>query len=1023
MRTTLTGLDRFMMSRLIVSVALSVCFAPAVLHSQPPVLRESPLAPAESLAQIELDSNFQARLLAHEPQVIDPVDAAFDDRGRLWVVEMQDYPFRTDATPNGRVRVLTDADGDGVFEASQVFADQLEMPTGIALWKDGVVLTLAGQLVWMRDTDGDLCVDSQQVWIEGFSRDNEQLRANHPRLGPDGKWYIASGLRGGNVVTGADFITNDAVPLALGSRDVRFTPQTKTLEPITGPAQFGLCFDTLGRRLFCSNRNPAVLVRFEQEDLNGNPLAGLIPSVIDVIPAGEQSHVYPVVNAWTTSNLHAGQFTAACGVYFHSFSKEQSNASSRSGSSPKVRIFACEPTGSLIHSSIFEQRVSPTSRLETATSDKDSHEWLASRDEWFRPVNILASPDDGIVVLDMHRAVIEHPAWVPDELKNRRDERWGNTAGRVYHVAPKGGNTLSAMLKELQASPLSQRSSGELTKLVASSNGWIRETARRLLIEREAVDQVAELEMQALQPDLPSEGRIVSLFLASVLQQKTPSAVTELLASDAATDELKIAALRVAYQNADADANLAPTVVRLATSTSSNEVLLECLRCLGKQTDRPNTDYSASLVASLENAFLIHSKSTAELLVAAGSAMRRHPQMLLTAWLRGMSRTTTDESTEQELVTIAAAARRLAAASFDAETAQVDPILGLVEQLITPTPDRAAANAASQAAAFSLISEILNQRQKIGSLRSRLEASQIWDFVLATATRPTGSKAAVRQQAILLLAQSPRSSDRDHLPELASHSEVTIRSTALRAWSTTLDPACDEYLLQSLSSSSPQLKGTIVELIGQKPARIAALNELMAAGKITAPQIGAVELKKLVTRAKDNAKQQLEAALDSIVNSNRAKVVADYQSCLSLEADPIRGKQVFTKHCASCHKIGDVGVQVGPDISDSRTQQPAQLLTNILDPNRAIDNNYFRFIALTEDDQVIEGMIAEETSDAVVLRGQNNTRHILQRSQLQELRATGVSLMPEGIESQVDQQSMADLIAYIKGWRYMSEGQ
>jgi putative heme-binding domain-containing protein len=133
----------------------------------------------------------------------------------------------------------------------------------------------------------------------------------------------------------------------------------------------------------------------------------------------------------------------------------------------------------------------------------------------------------------------------------------------------------------------------------------------------------------------------------------------------------------------------------------------------------------------------------------------------------------------------------------------------------------------------------------------------------------------------------------------------------------------------------------------------------------------------------------------------------------------LRGKEIFVKHCASCHKVADVGVQVGPDISDSRTQQPTQILTNILDPNRAIDNNYFRFIALTADDQVIEGMIAEETSDSIVLRGQNNVRNTLKRADLQELKATGVSLMPEGLESQIDHQAMADLISFVKNWRYL----
>jgi putative heme-binding domain-containing protein len=270
-----------------------------------------------------------------------------------------------------------------------------------------------------------------------------------------------------------------------------------------------------------------------------------------------------------------------------------------------------------------------------------------------------------------------------------------------------------------------------------------------------------------------------------------------------------------------------------------------------------------------------------------------------------------------------------------------------------------------------------------------------------------------------MLSKSPRVSDLELLPQFARSSELPLRIAGLRAWASTADAACDDFLLSALAGSSPQLQQVLFDLIGQKPERLAGLADQFAAGKITAKRIGSNELKKLATRAKGETQTKLNAALDSIVNSDRAKVVTDYQSSLTMTADALRGKEVFVKHCASCHKVADVGVQVGPDISDSRTQQPAQILTNILDPNRAIDNNYFRFVALTADDQVIEGMIAEETSDSIVLRGQNNARHTLRRADLQELKATGVSLMPEGLESQIDHQAMADLISFIKNWRYL----
>ncbi len=350
---------------------------------------------------------------------------------------------QTDQEPRGRIRILVDTDQDGQFDSAQVFADKLDIPTGIALWKDGALVTLAGQLEWMRDTNGDGQVDERQVWLEGFAQQNEQLRANHPRLEMDGRIYVASGLRGGKIQVGSAMRGDQpAEPFDLGTRDVRLDPRTGRAEAITGPAQFGLTSDIVGTRLFCSNRNPCTQVVFEQSLLANNPLAGIVPAVIDALPAGEASKVKPLIEAWTTSNLHAGQFTAACGVHFQHMPVTTSmpeQQAKRIQAETLGQVFVCEPTGSLVHMQTVTHK-GPYWQVDQSPSGNEQpagegREWLASRDPWFRPVNVIAAPGGGVLVLDMHRAVIEHPAWVPDELKNRPDERFGEQAGRIYWIA------------------------------------------------------------------------------------------------------------------------------------------------------------------------------------------------------------------------------------------------------------------------------------------------------------------------------------------------------------------------------------------------------------------------------------------------------------------------------------------------------------------------------------------------------------------------------------------------------------
>ncbi len=280
---------------------------------------------------------------------------------------------------------------------------------------------------------------------------------------------------------------------------------------------------------------------------------------------------------------------------------------------------------------------------------------------------------------------------------------------------------------------------------------------------------------------------------------------------------------------------------------------------------------------------------------------------------------------------------------------------------------------------------------------------------------------AVRLAAIELLSLSQRKGDRKILSTLALPSEDTrLRNAAIKAWCEQGSEEAEQFLLTELPGAGPSLRPILMEQIVARAPRQAAMLALMESGQLTAKQVGAVELKRFVDRSQGATKEGFQKQLDSILNSNRASVLKNYQSCLDLAGDVERGKQVFTKQCAACHRIGEVGVQVGPDISDSRVQTPDKLLTSILDPNRAIDNNYFRFVALTSDGRTIDGLIAEESADKLVIRSQNDVRHVLARSEIDQLKPTGMSMMPEGLESQIDQQAMADLIAYIKNWRYAS---
>jgi putative membrane-bound dehydrogenase-like protein len=167
-----------------------------------PTTPNSPVAAADTLKSFVLPQGLRIELVAAEPEVIDPVAMRFDEQGRLWVVEMRDYP---DAPAPGepgrsRIRVLEDRDGDGRYETARTFADKLLFATGIQPWRGGVIATISGKVIYLRDDDGDGQADRQEVWFQGFAEENPQLRVNQPRFALDNQVYVNSGLRGGKVV-------------------------------------------------------------------------------------------------------------------------------------------------------------------------------------------------------------------------------------------------------------------------------------------------------------------------------------------------------------------------------------------------------------------------------------------------------------------------------------------------------------------------------------------------------------------------------------------------------------------------------------------------------------------------------------------------------------------------------------------------------------------------------------------------------------------------------------------------------
>jgi putative heme-binding domain-containing protein len=260
----------------------------------------------------------------------------------------------------------------------------------------------------------------------------------------------------------------------------------------------------------------------------------------------------------------------------------------------------------------------------------------------------------------------------------------------------------------------------------------------------------------------------------------------------------------------------------------------------------------------------------------------------------------------------------------------------------------------------------------------------------------------------------------DALRELAvSEPDQNVRLAALEIVAGSNDPAVGQGLVAEFSAQTPTVRRAILNALLQTEAQTKVLLDEIDAERIRASEIDPVRWGQLSKHKNVELAKLAKRLFEASQPADRQKVLADYQKALTTTADPKRGREVFVKNCASCHRIGEVGVNVAPDIADSRTQQPSQLLTSIVDPNRAVDNNYFSYTVIMNDGKIHTGIIGSETSSSLTLRQQENKTIELLRRDIEEVRSNGVSLMPVGLEKNITVEQMADLISFVKNWRYL----
>ncbi len=977
--------------------------------------RYKPLSPQESLRSFRLSEDFHVELVAAEPLVFDPVEMVFDENGRLYVAEMLDYP--EDPPPGqparSRIVLLEDTDGDGRMDRRTVFADHVLEVSGLLPWKGGLIVTSAPDILFLKDTDGDGKADVRQVLYTGFPKVNPEARITNPRLRVD-NWIYAANDGGDGRITSPDH--PEQPPVLVRGTDFRFRPDRGLAEAASGPTQFGMTFDDWGNRFLSQNtvhiRNAVLPMQYLQR----NTLLPVSAVSVDISDHGQPSvKVFPLTkpqlwreqrtrirqqryneNQLNKTEEVGGYFTAATGgtVYTgDAFPKEYVG-----------NVFTGDVNGNLVHRDIL----APDGVTFSARRAKDRVEFLASTDDWFRPCNFANAPDGLLYVTDIYREFIETPESIPEAIKKNMDFWSGIDKGRIYRIVP------NHPLRKGNLKPnLGAAGAAELVQQLANPNGWHRQTAQRLLVDRQDRAAVPLLEEMAAKNDFPL-ARLHALWTLEGLSALTPALVERALHDPHAG--IREHALRISEPYLAKSKSLAAAVLAM-TKDPEPRVQFQLAFTLGELKDPRALAALADIASARAGDRWFR---TAVLSSVPNSAFP------LFATLRTRPGRWGDPLFLSELSSL------LGAKHDPGEIAQV-----LNELAALPDPDAdkwreaclsglanglqlASAGGlkipAAEAALMKLLDHGSEKTQDAArevaqhlELRAFIEraAREALDGGLPAAKRAISIRSLRGGQFGVVSPTLGRLLDPRQPPE--------VQGAAVEALAAFEDASVSSLLLDNWRGAGPEVRQKTIAALLSSRGRAPALLQAIESGRLEASALGAGARDRLLENPDPAIRERARTVLRSNAG-DRAKVAESYRPVAAMSGDPQRGKQAFEKNCAKCHMPRRQGGRVGPDLSGINNKSKEELLESILNPSAAIEPRYTNYVVVTKDNRMHDGIIVNETPGTLTLRGDSADGDVtILRSNVAEIRASSVSLMPEDLEKQMSRQDLADVIAYLRG--------
>ncbi len=900
-----------------------------------------------------------------------------DERGRFWITESVEYPRKSPGKGRDRVKILEDADGDGKAEKVAIFAEGLNIPSGIAIGHGGVWVANAPDILFLRDTNGDGKADSSEVVVTGFGREDTHELPNSLIWGPDGWLY------GWNGVFNPAHIAHRGKTFDFTCAIFRIHPKTRDFE------------------VWCEGTSNPWGIAFDAE---GSAFASacVIDHLWHLVETGyyhRQGGPYPP-DTWKIESIvdHKHQKAAYCGIHLFD--------------SP---AYPPEFREMLVMGNIHGNCIN-LDRLERRGSTyacKGQADFLTANDAWFMPVVQKTGPDGSLYILDWYdryhcyQDANRDPAGI-DRLKGRLYRvRYGATPRRY-------GFDLSRSIDD------------ELIKRLGNPNVYDRDIAQRLLTERASPTARPKLEALVLDESSPRKARMHALWALVGSGSTSADFLGKLLAAPDPT--FRAWGVRAAGNLKKVAPQIVAKIASMARDPSRDvglQVAIAARKIDGIDAEAVLADV---LLACGDDRLIPHIvwQNVHPLLGEQGETFLRR---VATADLKGREA----EGIKERLVNRVLARRE----SDPKPVVALIEILADVRHRDDTAMHKALDSLARKVQTGELAGDRLaalrdRLRPVLAGLKTRnpalaLDADLLgacWKdpegLVRARAAAVDGSlDASLRLRALAALVAAGDSAGLDAAGAALASSlnSADFRGQVLALLSRLDSMGVAAVVLAAYPKMEPDLKPRAVELLTDRPAWAASLLEAIGRGVVAKEALNVNQVRKLLASKDAAIAARVKATWGTIRegrNPAREQVVARMKAMLKVSpGDPNAGRLAFNKICAHCHKIYGEGQEVGPDLTANGRNDWDQLVSNVFDPSLVIGSAYQAVTIATADGRILTGLPIEEGKDRVVLKGQGGKVETIQRGAVEAMKWSDVSLMPEDVEKQLSPKEIADLFAFL----------